>query len=366
MAYKERVEIGEHVLYLGDAREILPTLTADYFNAVVSDGMIVGHEKSTVGKRSKSKGIGGSMDGSQVGDREVVQRRSVTGVAGDEVRHFACRNPKGDEANRGSIEAEIEIRQGERTVHSRPCIYGVPFNGGQEALLEMPIGSKLVRASQEREPSGQSQGESGSSLHVMSQQDAQTRLVEARKGIAIVTDPPYGIASVWKGGNGHGWGKARSDSEVRNSWDDSRPDEAIAMIVALKLPSIIWGGNYFLLPPSRCWLVWNKPERNFSLAEAELAWTTLDAVVRVFDCPRSEPSREHPTQKPKALLQWCLSFLPDAQTILDPFMGSGTTGVACAKLGRKFIGVEIHEPYFRIACRRIADAVHGGQQTEMF
>ena len=66
---------------------------------------------------------------------------------------------------------------------------------------------------------------------------------------------------------------------------------------------------------------------------------------------------DHPTQKPLALMRWCLGFLPDAETILDPFMGSGTTGVACVKLGRKFIGIEIDEGYFDIACKRIADAV---------
>ena len=76
---------------------------------------------------------------------------------------------------------------------------------------------------------------------------------------------------------------------------------------------------------------------------------------------------EHPTQKPLAVIRPLIeaSSLP-SQTILDPFMGSGTTGVACAKLGRKFIGIEIHEPYFRIACRRIADAVNGGTQPALF
>ena len=66
--------------------------------------------------------------------------------------------------------------------------------------------------------------------------------------------------------------------------------------------------------------------------------------------------KEHPTQKPICLMEWCLSFVPDAQTILDPYMGSGTTGVACANLGRKFIGIEIEEKYFNIACERITAA----------
>jgi site-specific DNA-methyltransferase (adenine-specific) len=179
---------------------------------------------------------------------------------------------------------------------------------------------------------------------------------------AVVTDPPYGIAHVWKGGFGHGWGKARDESILRNEWDDKPLNlEMIALLLAAAKEHIIWGGNYFQLPPSRCWFVWNKPERGFSLAEAELAWTNKDTVVRVFDAPRSEPDREHPTQKPVALMRWCVQKTKG--TVLDPFMGSGTTGVACAKLGRKFVGIEIEPKYFDIACRRIENAY---KQPDMF
>lgn len=175
---------------------------------------------------------------------------------------------------------------------------------------------------------------------------------------AVVTDPPYGIADKWKGGFSakHGWGKAKVEATLRNEWD-GRPLDAGALRAILETAPkhIIWGGNYFCLPPSRCWLVWNKPERGFSLAEAELAWTSFDAVVRVFDAPRSEPDREHPTQKPVALMEWSVQRT-GAGVICDPFMGSGTTGVACAKLGRKFIGIEIEPRYFDIACRRIEEA----------
>jgi len=174
---------------------------------------------------------------------------------------------------------------------------------------------------------------------------------------AVVTDPPYGIAAAWKGGFGHGWGKARVAAPLRNEWDDETPSaDFFAALCAMSREQIIWGGNYFPLPPSRCWLVWNKPERGFSLAEAELAWTNRDNVVRVFDGPRSDVGREHPTQKPLALIEWCLGFLPKARTILDPFMGSGTTGVACVKLDRAFIGIEREPSYFDIACRRIEEA----------
>ncbi len=173
---------------------------------------------------------------------------------------------------------------------------------------------------------------------------------------AVITDPPYGIAKTWKGGLGHGWGKAQDEAGLRNEWDADIPsDDLMAEILAKGGEQIIWGGNYFNLPPSRCWLIWNKPERGFSLAEAELAWTNHDNVVRVFDCPRSEPGREHPTQKPVALMVWCVEKTK-AKTILDPFMGSGTTGVAAVQMGRKFIGIEREPKYFDIACRRIEQA----------
>jgi DNA modification methylase len=175
----------------------------------------------------------------------------------------------------------------------------------------------------------------------------------------VVTDPPYGIASVWKGGSGSGWGKAREQTDARNAWDaNPPPDEVFDELMRLDCPMIIWGGNYFRrLPVSRGWLVWNKPERNFSLSEAELAWTNIDTVVRVFDHHRSDPDRVHPTQKPLALMRWCLDMakVPIGETVLDPFMGSGTTGVACIQTGRKFIGFELDAKYCEIAARRIGE-----------
>lgn len=172
---------------------------------------------------------------------------------------------------------------------------------------------------------------------------------------AVVTDPPYGIASTWKGGRKHGWGKAAEEAGLRNEWDDEAPDAAVFdLLRSMSNDQIIWGGNYFPLPPSRCWLVWNKPERNFTLAEAELAWTNRDNVVRVIDAPRSEPGRLHPTQKPVRVMEW--SIEKTKGVVLDPFMGSGTTGVACVNLDRSFIGIEREPSYFDLACRRIEEA----------
>ena len=166
---------------------------------------------------------------------------------------------------------------------------------------------------------------------------------------AVVTDPPYGLGKRMQGGT---WG-AQENNEGFLKWDLEAPHETVAVLLALGVPTILWGGNYFAVPPSRCWLLWNKVNAVPTMADLEMAWTNLDRPAKRLDLPVGRVEYGHPTQKPVALMEWCLGFVPNAQTILDPFMGSGTTGVACAKLGRKFIGIELEEKYFDIACRRI-------------
>lgn len=176
---------------------------------------------------------------------------------------------------------------------------------------------------------------------------------------ALITDPPYGLGDRWKGGRATTRARWKlNDGGELMAWDDDAPEE-IPEIVAHARKSIIWGGHYFKLPPSRAWLVWNKIIRNWSSGECELAWTNLDQPVRAFDYSHGELATEgkvHPTQKPLPLMKWCLSFVPDAELILDPYMGSGSTGVAAVKAGRRFIGIERDPKFFAIACRRIRDA----------
>jgi len=175
---------------------------------------------------------------------------------------------------------------------------------------------------------------------------------------AVVTDPPYGIgyaASPVVGRN------RASKRYTKLDWDESAPD--LSQVLVSGVDAIVWGGNYFPLPPTRCWLVWHKPDIAPSLSPLEMAWTNLDRSCGFYRYSISATGLErvaagsgHPTQKPLPLMQWCLGFVPNAQTILDPFMGSGTTGVACANLGRSFIGIEREPAYFDIAVRRIAKA----------
>ena len=123
----------------------------------------------------------------------------------------------------------------------------------------------------------------------------------------------------------------------------------------------MWGGNYFSLPPTQRILVWDKLQpADFSLAMLEMAWSNLSGPAKMHKQSVTSYPKEHPTQKPDRLMKWCLGFLPDAQTILDPFMGSGTTGVAAVQMGRDFIGIEKEGRYFDIACRRIEDAQRQG------
>ena len=182
---------------------------------------------------------------------------------------------------------------------------------------------------------------------------------------AVVTDPPYGIGRLMVGGS---WAVSSGYHDMQ-SWDAEAPTEAINKALSVSQNAIVWGGQYFGLPPSRCWLVWNKIGSAPKMADAEMAWTTMDAPTRLKSMHAGNGAcgpekRQHPTQKPLALIEWCISFFPDAGVILDPFMGSGTTGVACANLGRKFIGIEIEERYFDIACERIRAAYAQGRLFE--
>ena len=187
---------------------------------------------------------------------------------------------------------------------------------------------------------------------------------------AVITDPPYGIgydASHDKYKNGIDRGDA--------AWDIAPFDPSA--ILALGLPTILWGGNCFAsrLPDHPGWLAWVKTVRNNAAirqADMELAWTNFvtrpqtfrHLWVGAYRDSESGIQNVHPTQKPVALMEWCIRIAKHPETILDPFMGSGTTGVAAMQLGRKFIGIEIEPKYFEIACQRIQQAVNQPQLFE--
>ena len=173
----------------------------------------------------------------------------------------------------------------------------------------------------------------------------------------VLTDPPYGInrdgQKKTTGGNG-----GRKAYEFLG-WDGQRPDDEIFFQILEKGEShIIWGGNYFadLLPPSMRWLVWDKGQR-IDQSDGELAWTSMQQALRICTMNRVElmtDGAEHPTQKPIRLMEWCLDLAPkNTLTVADPFAGSGTTGVACVRMGKTFYGIEREPKYFDIMCERI-------------
>lgn len=188
----------------------------------------------------------------------------------------------------------------------------------------------------------------------------------------VITDPPYGINADKMGSKAKGKHYWRDYGE--GGWDAERPGaEVFRLIMEASDDQIIWGGNYFLdyLRPSMGWLVWDKTQRALSMADGELAWTSFNNAMRIFSANRvifeMEGGRDHPTQKPIALMKWCIEYADrhgSADSILDPFMGSGSTGVAAARLDRKFYGIERDEAYFDIACRRISKAL--AEPVDMF
>jgi len=167
----------------------------------------------------------------------------------------------------------------------------------------------------------------------------------------VLTDPPYGLNKKVQCG---GWSSGKEKYDDMLIWDII-PDWAVFnAIFKLSEDQIIFGGNYFtdFLPVSRCWLVWIKPKMP-SMSEVDVAWTSFDKPSKPFYCPRVNPST-HPTQKPTKLIVDIISaYSGPTVTILDPFFGSGTTGVACERLGRKWLGIEISEKYCEVAAKRI-------------
>ena len=197
----------------------------------------------------------------------------------------------------------------------------------------------------------------------------------------LLTDPPYGIGASrakafgWgdtRGTNGLGGYNPRRRDYGDSAWDDKRPSDAeMVCILSLGKEAIIWGGNYFNLGPCKGPFVWDKLRGDTDFADGEMAWHTLDRALRIFRYrwngflvdKDSRDVRVHPTQKPIALMKWCLGFVPDVKTVIDPFMGSGTTLEACKALRIAATGIEIEERYCEIAAKRLSQEVFQFEAT---
>lgn len=169
---------------------------------------------------------------------------------------------------------------------------------------------------------------------------------------AVITDPPYGIGFASQPTTG-----GRKRGQKREQWDEETIDD-LPSIASLAGISVVWGGNYYPMRPTRGWLSWFKPDAPPSMASFELAWTSVDQNARQisWSIAATNPERVgHPTQKPVRVMQWSMEqvSVPQGALILDPFMGSGTTLIAAIRTGRRAIGIEIDPTHYRTAVERV-------------
>lgn len=175
----------------------------------------------------------------------------------------------------------------------------------------------------------------------------------------VLTDPPYGIYSDKEA---TGFSKKRVDWGL-GEWDKKVSKEYFEEIFRISKNQVIFGAQYYidyLKPTKEMWL-WDKKTGKNYFADGELIWTSYNGTIRIFQhqwcgCFKASERKVksvHPTQKPVAVMEWCMRKTKENDTVLDPFMGSGTTGIACKNLNRNFIGIELDKEYFEIANKRI-------------
>lgn len=175
----------------------------------------------------------------------------------------------------------------------------------------------------------------------------------------VLTDPPYGIGDKFKGGMNSKMNKF--NSIVEKGWDVLPSSEIFDEIFRISKNQIIWGENYFELPSTRGFIVWDKQiSEDFTLAMAEYAWTSFDSLAKIYKISSDKIGRVHPTQKPLKLIEYCLNYAKTEKhhKIFDPFIGSGTTAVVAKSLGLDWCGCELDEDYCNIARKRL-EAVQG-------
>ena len=198
--------------------------------------------------------------------------------------------------------------------------------------------------------------------------DLIEKLLDGKKPELLLTDPPYGIDygnQLVKGDeftektNKHGWRNFGNPE-----WDKSKPENGVLQYLCqITDNQIIWGGNYFTddLPPTMGWLIWDKGQRGFSLADGEMAWTSFNNALRIKEYARAKANQEeknHPTQKPQEIMNWCFEYADrhskkEIKLVLDAYLGSGSTMVASHQLKRKCYGMELDPKYCQVIIDRM-------------
>lgn len=172
-----------------------------------------------------------------------------------------------------------------------------------------------------------------------------------------LSDPPYGVLS--KNGSAATRRSGGNIDDGKIKWDVAPSKDEISAVIYCAMNAMIWGGLHLYLPPTFGYLVWDKQIDGLNFGEAEVCWTTLKFAPRIFRfrAVSIDGGKQHPTQKPCDLMRWCLSFDPDCKTVIDPFMGSGTTLRAYKDLGKQCVGIEREEKYCEIAAIRLRQEV---------
>ena len=193
------------------------------------------------------------------------------------------------------------------------------------------------------------------------------KLLEDNSVDLVLTDPPYGISRN-KLNMGKGGGVSDNIDYGEYEWDNETPSQAVFNeLFRISKNQIIFGGNYFDLPPSPCWLVWDKKTEGTDFADCELAWTSFTSAVTKFEFRwrgmlqermKRKEVRFHPTQKPSELFTRILTkYSKRGELVVDPFIGSGTTAISCKRLGIDYIGFELNNTYCEIADNRLRQQV---------
>lgn len=178
----------------------------------------------------------------------------------------------------------------------------------------------------------------------------------------ILTDPPFGMGNfVQTSGNVRGRGEGFGTKVI---WNDETPSKEVFDLIRQKSKErVIWGANFF-----NCFeegggaIVWVKQQPMPNFSKADIASCTHFKKTEIVTIPWTnfyaarQSESDHPCERPVLLYEWCLEYMPKSKNVCDPFMGSGTTGVACARMGLQFTGIERERKYFEIACRRIEQA----------
>lgn len=197
--------------------------------------------------------------------------------------------------------------------------------------------------------------------------DARSVLPQIEPVDLILTDPPYGIGEAKKKNQTRGCLAAAKDYGV-SDWDNTTPPAwMFGLMIERSRSQIIFGGNFFPLPPASCWLVWDKDNGETDFADCELAWTNFSKAVRrikwrwqgmLQENMANKEQRVHRCQKPLQVIKWAIGHTEgDCERICDPYCGSGTTLVAAKQLGKRCTGIEIEEKYVQICCERLRQEV---------